>query len=927
MAKVKFFLLFLNIYFFAFAQENFLLQKLSYSCDTKFDKAEILYLTGLKEGQIISNIDILNAKKNLENKGRFSNIEVKEETLDSGKNLHFKIKSFWILEKIVIKKVLFGKHNYLSFYKLQPGDIFNVSEHETAIENIKNLLKNKGYFNCKVQDEFIYDKKNKTISVNIFIKKNKKYLINKVNFDFKLNNKNNFEQKIIKGLENKYYSRKLLSRHIKKITKYCKLNGFINPKISIKKIINNNNIDLVLNVNLGKKQKLEFVGNQFFTSKYIKEKLFGLNYPAWAFTPEIIAQELFNYYYNVGYWNAVIYYKKLLNGSYLFTIKENDPVFVKKLLITDENNNVLQDNIVFGATKNLAKRIFNQKIFEENINNIINYYLKQGYWDFKVINKNLKKNKKENTCNIFININKGKQRILSGISCTDITFLKNLNLFSKYSLNNPFDFNLLKEQKKIILKKLQKMGYWYAKVSPDIKQEIVENKIKIDIFWNINLGQQIKFGTVFLHGYTKISFDKILKELNFKRNDIWDTKKIDETRKNFKKLDIFKSVIIEPDKITQSKETGEVPIKLSLIDDDPLAASFRFGYFLTNKNFLFKRESTYKLGGSLIFKNPTNNLDKLSLDADFTRFERKFNLEYKILSPFGINIKDSKLVGKAKIYFNKFINPVAVQNSQSAYQAIENGFLFGLNNEFKKDYFARLNFGNEWIKTEKVRGNINLDSKYINRNLPYFFVEPTVIVKKINSEIDIKKGSISFASLKFMIPEYTGAPIGKLTLEQSVFVLVYKQIIFAARLRLGYILNSTFNTIEPSERFFLGGPYSVRGYDKDALPPYGIDYYLDDNNVLQKRYTIQGGSGMLNGNLELRFPVYKNFKGVIFQDLGILSQTGLPGFSGKWYPSTGFGFRYDTPLGVIRFDLGFKWREILPNDTRYGWYLTFGEVF
>ncbi|KKP24506.1 MAG: Outer membrane protein assembly factor BamA [candidate division TM6 bacterium GW2011_GWF2_28_16] len=845
MAKVKFFLLFLNIYFFVFAQETFL-------------------------------------KEN----------------------------SCWILKKVAVKGVPFGKYNFLSLYKMQQGDVFDISEHEEAVKNIKILLKNKGYFNCSVQEEFIYDKKNKTILVNIFIKKNEKFLINKVYFDLKIDNSKKLELNIIKNLENRFYSKSLLSRYIKKIIKYCKLNGFTNPKISIKKIINNysKKIDLTFNVILGKKQKLEFIGNQFFTSRDIKEKLFGLNYPAWAFTPEIIAQELFNYYYNVGYWNAVIFYKKLLDGAYLFNIKENEPVFVNKILLKDENNNLLQDNMSLNSTKNLEKRIFSQKVLDENLNNIMNYYYKNGFWNFKIINKKLKKNKKDNTCDVFINVNMGQQRLFSD------TLL-------------PVDLSYIQEQKIVILKKLQKEGYWYANVYPEIKQELIDKKLMVKISWNIKKGEQIKFGDITLGGYTKVAPKKILKELSFRKNDIWDAKKIDETRKNLKKLDIFKSVLIEPEKISESKTTGFVPVKLKVIDDDPISASFRFGYFLTNKNFLFKRESTYKLGGSLIFKNPTNNLDKLSLDADFTRFERKFNLEYKILSPFGISIKDSKLVGKANIYFNKFINPVAVQNSQSAYQAIENGFLFGFNNEFKHDYFARLNFGNEWIKTEKVRGNINLDSKYINRTVPYFFVEPTIIVKKINSELDIKKGSISFGSLKFMVPEYTGKPIGKLTFEQSVFAPIYKQVIFAARLRLGYILNSKFNTIEPSQRFFLGGPYSVRGYDKDALPPYGIDYYLDDKNVLKTRYTIQGGSGMLNGNLELRFPVYKNFKGVIFQDLGVLSQTGLPGFSGKWYPSTGFGLRYNTPLGAIRFDLGFKWKDVLPNDTKYGWYLTLGEVF
>lgn len=84
---------------------------------------------------------------------------------------------------------------------------------------------------------------------------------------------------------------------------------------------------------------------------------------------------------------------------------------------------------------------------------------------------------------------------------------------------------------------------------------------------------------------------------------------------------------------------------------------------------------------------------------------------------------------------------------------------------------------------------------------------------------------------------------------------------------------------------------------------------------------------MINGNLEARFPIYKSFKGVIFQDIGVLSQSGFSGFKGKWYPSSGFGFRYKTPIGPLRFDIGWKWKKRLKGDTPYAWYLTLGEAF
>ncbi len=942
MIKIKFILLLIIIFPFCFAQESFLLKKLSYSCDVKFEEVEFLYLTGLCEGDIVSEQDLFIAKQNLQAKGRFLRVKIKEKKMDKGKSVHFSLVANWILKKLVIKKILFGKHSYSSHYKMQPGDFFDILLHEKAVENIKQMLMDDGYLNCSVYDELVYDKKNKTISAYITVKKNKKFFVKNISFNleskglsddvFQSFNKY-FKSEINKKLKKKTYKKEKTAKYARRIINFFKLQGFVSPKVSVKKKIyrNDNFLNFDFNILLGKNQKLEFIGNKLFTSKYIKENLLGLDYPSWFFTPEIVAQELLNFYHKRGYWDSVIFYSKRKDGSFLFNIKEGEPVFVKEILIKDENNSLFQSKELF--LKNLENKLFNEDLLDEFINKLVQVYLKNGFWDFKVLSKDFKRRKTKNTCDIIMNVKKGKPRFINGFAVDAGSYFNKKEFLEKYQILNyekkliPFDFGLLQEQRQYILKKMQKVGYWYAQVFANLKEELIDNKLNVFVNWKIFPGKQIKFGTVFLKGDTKVPFKTILSELDFEKDSVWDAEKVEKARKNFKKLDIFKIVKFELDPIAISNKEETIPVKLTLSDSDPVTAAFRFGYFLTNKNFIFKRASTYRFGTALIFKNPTNNLDKLTLEADFTRFERKFDLEYKILSPFGLKFNGSRLIGKAKIYANKFINPVAVRVSESAYQATENGFLVSFNNEFKRDYYWRTVLGNEWIKTERVRGNINLDDNFINRTLPYFFINPTFIIKKVNDELDIKSGSITFASLKFMIPEYTGKPSAKVMLEQSFFKSIFEKVVLAVRFRLGHILNSDFSTIQPSQRFFLGGPYSVRGYDKDALPPYGMQEYLDDNGVLQKSYSVQGGRGMFNSNIELRFPIYKKFRGVIFQDVGVLSQTGLAGFLGKWFPSTGFGFRYKTPFGPIRFDLGFKWKSVLPDDIRYGWYLTFGEAF
>ena len=925
---------------------DFYLENLTFYSDINFEKEEFFYLTGLQEKTVVSDEYIKIAEDNLYKKGRFSKIEIVSKNTAKGKNFHFILTANWILKKLILRGVWFGKHNYLSLYKQDPGSVFDVVLHEKNIDSIKEFLQDKGYFNHFISDELIYNKKDKSIIVKIYIKKRAKFSIENINFniirDGTINNEQCFtkeneyfigilKKKIGLKLFKKNYSKKLVYKFLAKIRSFFMKRGFVSCKVSFKRsiLMKEDKLDLIFNVYLGMKQTLKFKGNKFFTDKQIRRELLGIDYPAWFFTPEIIAHELFEEYYKKGYWNAVIFYKKLDKNSFLFEIKENKPVFVDEIIIKDQDGNEDLELLVFFDDL-IKNKIFDEKIVDDSIERIARFSLEHGFWNFNVIDKRFIKNKKGGNCKIVITIRKGKQRIYGGLNIKDFDYLKTDDVFSSYTdtdiekdILTHFNFYSLQKQKLFLLKHFQKIGYWYVDVFPEFKEEpLVNDKVRVFVNWKIDPGHMVKFGKVLLKGNTSLSFKRILKELSFKEGEVWDRRKIDLTRKNLKKLDVFKKLWIEPDQSALSKRTGKIPIKVTLVDDDPVQATFRLGYFLTNKNFLFKRSSTFKAGGSFILKNPTNNVDKLSFNMDFNRFERKIDLNYKILSPFGITLKKSRLIGEFKIYSNKYINPVQVKQSCSAYEAVESGITLGLNNEYKKDYFWRFNFGNEWIRTSKVRGDINYREDYINKTLPYFFLSPSFIIEKIDNKLDIKRGSVSFFSLKFMIPEYTGKPTSKLMCEQSIFKPIYKNTLIAARLRLGYILKSKFNQVQPSQRFYLGGPYSIRGYEKDAISPYGI------NNLDGKtEYTIQGGNGMININLELRFPLYKSLRGVLFQDIGSLSQTGFAGFKGKWFPSTGFGFRYKTPIGPIRFDIGFKWKHLLPGDSSFSWYLTLGEVF
>lgn len=100
-----------------------------------------------------------------------------------------------------------------------------------------------------------------------------------------------------------------------------------------------------------------------------------------------------------------------------------------------------------------------------------------------------------------------------------------------------------------------------------------------------------------------------------------------------------------------------------------------------------------------------------------------------------------------------------------------------------------------------------------------------------------------------------------------------------------------------SERFFAGGDTSVRGYALDRL---GTAATIDRSGF------PRGGNAVFIVNAELRVPVVGGLGAVAFMDAGNVFNRIGDFDVGEIKPTAGVGMRYQSPIGPIRVDLGFK---------------------
>ena len=168
--------------------------------------------------------------------------------------------------------------------------------------------------------------------------------------------------------------------------------------------------------------------------------------------------------------------------------------------------------------------------------------------------------------------------------------------------------------------------------------------------------------------------------------------------------------------------------------------------------------------------------------------------------------------------------------------------------------------------------------------------------------------------------------------QNSFYVPVAPWLTWASRISAGFAVPFADSHVPLSERFFSGGPDTLRGFPIDGAGPQRpvqVCSVPSNPSTCTLISVPVGGDMLFMVNTEARFPIglLSGLGGALFYDGGnVYNNINLRQLASNYTNTVGIGLTYNTPVGPVRFDVGYRLTPI-PGVQALQYFVTVGQSF
>jgi len=621
---------------------------------------------------------------------------------------------------------------------------------------------------------------------------------------------------------------------------------------------------------------VDFVGNKAIATTELQDKI-DLKLGS-VYNPVDVQrarERMKDHYESEGYFEVQITpdIEKFADGDVkvVFTINEGRQMKIDRIVI--RGNRGLTDKQIKDAMATQERQYWilrgtvqRQKL-DEDVDRILQLYNDHGYIQARVESHDITVDRDKARVVIDIVVVEGSQHRVASVTFTGVTLLPEAEVRRQVKLKagDVFSRSALRESVKAIEELYSNIGRASAEVNPKLEFQ-TENRIAIE--FDINEGPTVYVERINIAGNVR-SQDKILRrELQMAEGEIFTLRKLQRSKQRLTNLGYFEKVDVntapgsDKTKIIVNIDVTERPTGLFSIGGGFSSADGLLGTIdLSQNNFLGRgwlasikvRAGAKVQQGQISFTEPWLFDRPLSAGFDVFSTQRQFTeYDYKTLGG------TVRLSHPFEEFWRWQVGYRLTQDDISNIRIVE-------------DVFLQEQAGTH--VTSAVSASVSRDSR--------------------DSVQTPSKGGQFVVSA-----DAAGLGGDNHFMKFTSFVTYFKPIwfghILSGRMEGGYGFGFGDEDLPIFERFYLGGPNSIRSFKARQVSP--IDEF--GNRI--------GGTSEVLANIEYLIPLPFDIRLAAFVDIG-----NVYGFKTKFdltdlHYAAGGGIRWVSPFGPIRVDYGFN---------------------
>ena len=590
-------------------------------------------------------------------------------------------------------------------------------------------------------------------------------------------------------------------------------------------------------------------------------------------------------YEEKGYYLAKINYElrkvNKENVEVVFKISEYDKVRVKK--VTFLGNKAFKDQELQGIMETREESLFGfmsnagnfkEFNFQTDIERIKYFYKTKGYLQVNVGTPEITVSEDKKWVFITLKINEGPQFTVNDVSFNgEVLFTEDeLNEDLKLKSGDTYSEALLREDIQSLTEKYQDEGYAFANVLRTL--HVVPGENKVDVEFSFEKGKIAYFGKITVKGNTKTRDKVVRRELLIREGAKFSGSAMRRSKENVNRLGFFEPNSVLFNTISPKGKDDVLDVDIQVKERNTGQISLGAGYSTATGGFM----------QASISQNNFRGLGQnLSFSLSLSDTNQTFNLGFT--EPY---LFDTKWTAGGDIFKTKNETSDAFSYKKEGFDLRVGYPIFDYTRLFATYKFedTQISAAEDPTIDEAVENGIASSIKF------------TLVRDLRNNKFEPSSGYyLSVGS------EYAGLGFDKKwwknELDARYFKSVWGDLVLRTRYYAAKLEVIDNRAIPRAEKFALGGSRNLRGYNYEAVGPKSRALFSDG---IVREFNTRGLFSTY-ATVEFEHPLAREagLKWVVFADAGDAGDYDHL----KIHADYGFGFRWFSPIGVLRFEFGY----------------------